>query len=88
MDRRDEVIDKAVEMVNGLKEFRLTIKQGCVASEELDLLVTEYIRDFRLIAETAVFFEGYAGTDRLLDAIYRAGGDLETARVMLEGIAE
>jgi hypothetical protein len=88
MIQRDEIIGKAVAMVNGFKEFRLASGQGEGVSEEFDLLVTGYIKDFRLIGETAVFFEGHAGTDRLLNAVHWAGGDLETAKMMLEGITE
>lgn len=88
MDQRDEIIEKAVEMVNGFKEFRAIADQDEWISEELDLLASGYIKDFRLIGETAIFFGGYAGVERLVTAIDRAGGDLLTAKKMLEGIAD
>jgi hypothetical protein len=88
MYQRDEIIGKAVAMVNGFREFRRVTDQGEWVSEELDLRVSGYIKDFRLIGEAAIFFDGYAGADRLLNAVHCAGGDLLTAKMMLEGIAD
>jgi hypothetical protein len=88
MSQRYEIIDKATVMVNEFSEFRRLVDRNALISEELDLRVTRHIQNFRLIGETALFFAGTYGVERLLNAVHDAGGDFLTAQIMLDGLLD